>query len=268
MLSVIVSSHNPAYFNALTKNIEVTCGVKTEIIKIENPGKMGICEAYNKGASKASFSYLLFLHEDVEFKENNWGLNLISHLNNPSTGIVGLAGSVYVPKAPSGWYIAKQKAPVEKTKAFAVDGVFLAIKKEIFKEISFNESVEGFHGYDLDISLRTAKKYNNYIVNDIIIEHFSSGNPNKQWLDNNIKIRRNIGSQFQLENNSTLEKIAYVNFLKAYFSYYKITLRNVLNTLEFYPLTKIGFLDHLEIFKHYFYFFKYKKMYHKKYESI
>lgn len=269
MLSIIISSHNISYFNALTENIEKTCGVKNEIIKIDNPGAMGICKAYNLGASKASFCNLLFLHEDVKFKEKNWGKIIIDHLADSSTGIIGVAGSAYVPVAPSGWYITKQHShKVGKTKILAVDGVFLAITNKHFTEFLFNEAVEGFHGYDLDISLRVAKKYSNYIVDDIKIEHFSSGNPNKQWLDNNIQIRRNIGSKFQEKNNPFLEKQAYINFLKSYFSYNRITLKNILKTLEFYPYTKITFMDHFEIFKQYFYFYRFRKMFHKRYKSF
>lgn len=268
MLSIVVSSHNKSFFNALTKNIEHTCGTVTEIIKIDNPGTMGLCKAYNKGALQASFPNILFLHEDVEFREKNWGQRLINHLNDAETGIIGLAGSSYVPVAPSGWFIAKQKNNSQKTKAFAVDGVFLAMRLKHFKEFSFNENVQGFHGYDLDISLRVAKKYNNYIVNDILIDHFSAGKPNQQWLDNNIQIRKNIGNTYQNVINSTLEKTAYINFVKAYFSYYKITSTNILKTFEFYPFTKIKLNDHFEILKMYYFLLKYRKMYHKKYKSI
>ena len=65
MLSIIISSYQPHYYTALEKNIAATCGVEYELIKIDNPGLMGLCQAYNKGAEKAKYEYLLFLHEDV-----------------------------------------------------------------------------------------------------------------------------------------------------------------------------------------------------------
>ncbi|HBR11511.1 MAG TPA: hypothetical protein DD740_04740 [Chryseobacterium sp.] len=73
MLSIIISSYQPDYFAALEKNIAETCGIPYEIVKIDNPGVMGICEAYNKGAALAQYENLLFLHEDVEFETKDWG---------------------------------------------------------------------------------------------------------------------------------------------------------------------------------------------------
>ena len=103
MLSIIISSYQPTFFNALKENIGETCGIPFEVIKIENNGQMGICEAYNRGAEKAQYDNLLFLHEDVLFHTKNWGNTLINLLKKGNTGTVGLAGSNYVPYAPSTW---------------------------------------------------------------------------------------------------------------------------------------------------------------------
>ncbi|MFX5306134.1 glycosyltransferase, partial [Acinetobacter baumannii] len=62
---------------------------------------MSITEAYNSGAEKSTFENLLFLHEDIIFYTRNWGNKLLHHLQKESTGIVGVAGSSYVPFAPS-----------------------------------------------------------------------------------------------------------------------------------------------------------------------
>ena len=94
MLSIIVSSYQPENFSALEKNIAETCGVDYELIKIDNPGIMGIPKAYNKGAKKARFENLLFLHEDVLFHTQNWGenvagvLSILSILAKATIGIV------------------------------------------------------------------------------------------------------------------------------------------------------------------------------------
>lgn len=62
MLSIIISSYQPQFYSALEKNIAETIGIPYEIIKIDNPNLMGICEAYNKGASLSKYDYLLFVH--------------------------------------------------------------------------------------------------------------------------------------------------------------------------------------------------------------
>lgn len=284
MISIIISSYLPHYFSALEKNIAETIGVPFEIIKIDNPGLMGICEAYNKGGDKAQYDNLIFTHEDILFKTNNWGQKLISHLDQKSTGIIGLAGSSYVPSAPSSWTVSEeynfvnilqgnknnsesfsiQTTKENRNKVFAVDGVFLGIKREKFNLFKFNESLlNGFHGYDLDFSLRVSEKFQNYVVDDILIQHFSEGNLDKKWLDSNIKVRENTHFSFQKVFDSKTEKKAFSGFLYNYFKYYPITRKNILITLQFYP-KKLKFKDHMEILKKYFNYIRYAGSMNKK----
>lgn len=276
MLSIIIASYQPHYYKALENNVANTIGIPYEILKVDNPGKMGICEAYNKGASQAQYDYLLFVHEDIIFHTNNWGQLLINHLSKENTGVVGLAGSNYVPKAPIGWFIFDEKYNFknyiqnnkEKTnpepklmtrsfaKVFGLDGVFLAVKKSVYHEFLFDESVKGFHGYDLDFSLRVATKYDNYVLGDIIIEHFSLGNPDKTWFDNNIQIRKKINHHFHENFDETLETTMFHHFLRNYFSYYTCNLKSIFFTLSFFP-KKVSLKNKYQIMRGYlFYFFK------------
>ncbi|MBU4539356.1 MAG: glycosyltransferase family protein [Weeksellaceae bacterium] len=262
MLSIIISTYKPHNFTALEKNITETAGIPFEIIKIENPGTMGICEAYNSGAEKAKFENLLFLHDDVEFKTKNWVTILIKHLKDPETGALGVAGSNYIPSAPSGWFIEKGQKEMKENKspAIALDGVFLSCTKAKFDNVRFNEEqIKGFHGYDCDFSLRMAKFYQNYIVHDIKIEHFSGGNPDRLFLDNNIKIRLNLGSNFNHLSNSQTETIAFRSFLRFYFKYYPVTVRNLCFTLRFFPFSKTRFNDQFQILTTYLQVIKYRK---------
>lgn len=261
MLSIIVSTYKPHNFAALEQNITDTAGIAFEIIKIENPGIMGICEAYNSGVKKANFENLLFIHDDIEFKTQNWGSILILHLKDQDTGVLGVAGSNYVPTAPSGWFIEKKQkeSTSEKQKAIALDGVFLSCTKAKFNNIKFNETyIKGFHGYDYEFCLRMAKLYQNYIIHDIQIVHLSNGNPDKLFLDNNIKIRLSLGSNFKHSIKSETEKTAFKNFLKNYFKYYSLTAKNLFFTFRFFPFTKTSFRDQFEILKLYLSFIKYR----------
>ncbi|SIQ04553.1 Glycosyltransferase like family protein [Chryseobacterium sp. RU37D] len=284
MLSIIISSYLPDYFSALEKNIAETIGMPYEIIKIENPGLMGICEAYNKGAKQAKFNYLLFTHEDILFKSENWGQILTSHLDKENTGIIGLAGSSYVPSAPSSWTVSEkynyinilqgnkkntEYFPIKTTKenrnkVFAVDGVFLGIKKENYDQFTFNEALlKGFHGYDLDFSLRVSKKFQNYVIDDILIQHFSGGNLDKNWLDANIKVREHADSGFQKDTDPETEKKAFSGFLYNFFRYYPVNRKNILLTFRFYP-KKLNFKGHLELAKKYYSYIRYARSINKK----
>ena len=65
---------------------------------------MSISAAYNKGARKAKYNYLLFIHEDIKFLENNWGQELLqSHNSNDNIGIIGLAGGTKKFPLPTGF---------------------------------------------------------------------------------------------------------------------------------------------------------------------
>ncbi len=193
MLSIIISSHNDDYFDRLKQNILKTCGVLHEVIRIYNPGRYSICEAYNIGGDKASYPYLLFCHEDIEFLTFNWGMNLIDRLKDKECGIIGVGGSAYYPNVPIGWweldpiinlqqvengrnvkYQIEQYEPVQ-----VLDGVLLGMRCDIYQEFKFNEDLKDFHGYDIDISWRTSFNFTNYVSNDILIHHFSNGKPDK-----------------------------------------------------------------------------------------
>lgn len=258
MISIIISSYKPDYFRSVEKNIAETCGISYEIIKVDNPGLMGTSEAYNKGALLATYDILLFIHEDIKFITTNWGSRLLNHHLLERAGIIGLAGGKYVPSAPSGWYTDNENALINiiqgkkgefNTKiltfsgvqrAYALDGVFLSVKKQIFKQYKFDEHLKGYHGYDTEITLRIAKNYINYVISDILIEHFSAGNPDQQWFKENMYIRKKLGSDFKHLINKNLEFNLYRKFITQYFEYYPKTYRNLLKTLGFFPLLKIG----------------------------
>lgn len=247
---------------------------------------MGIAEAYNKGAKKARFENLLFLHEDVLFHTQNWGEKLIKHLEDPKTGVVGVAGSDYVPTAPCGWYISGRSflhliqnnkshshpqhinnTSQNKHRAYAVDGVFLAVQKSKFNNFRFDEKIGGFHAYDLDISLRFAKKYKNYVIGDILLEHFSEGSPDKNFLEGNIAVRKKYGSAFQSIHDSKTEKRCFEEFLYHYYRHYGISFINAFKTLRFVPTGRISFKDYIFLIKAYYRYFKYQKYFKEKFAT-
>lgn len=274
MLSIIISSYQENYYSTLEKNIRETIGLPYEIIKIDNPGKIGICEAYNNGASRAKYDYLLFIHEDIIFHTYNWGELLINHLSKENIGVVGVAGSSYVPKAPISWNVpddnyvflnliqntkernnSKLYSNInDSAKVFALDGVFLAIKKSVYNKFLFDEVVKGFHGYDTDFSLRVATEYDNYVISNILIEHFSKGNPDKNFFDNNIQIRRKIKNNFNKTFEENIEKCSFQIFIEKYFRYYKFNFKNIIFTLKFLPLN-LRFKSYISIIKSYLYYF-------------
>ncbi len=272
MLSIIISSYQDKFYSALEQNIAETIGIPHEIIKIDNPNLMGICEAYNKGALLSKYDYLLFIHEDVIFHTKEWGQKLINHLETENIGVIGVAGSNYVPKAPIGWHlpdnrfnflnlIQNNKAKTNPQlfnnidspqKVFALDGVFIGVKKDIYLKFGFDENLKGFHGYDLDLSLRIAQKYQNVVINDILIEHFSIGNPDLEWFNANIYVRNNLDYQYNKIDES-VEELTFQIFLNNFFKYNKINFRNLIFTFKFlsYKVFDNSFLNILKVYLYY-----------------
>lgn len=289
MLSIIISTYKPDLLKQVTQNIAETIVLtEYEIIPVHNPGLMGICEAYNTGAQEAKYDNLLFVHEDVLFRTENWGEKLIQHLSSPEVGVVGVAGSDYVPTAPSGWYVNSMQhqflhliqntkegdqakydnfVTENKHRVYALDGVFLAMRKEVFSKIKFNEDLKGFHGYDLDISLHSAKNYENYVIGDILIEHFSLGAPNKDWLDANVLIRKKYGAQYQNKMNAEIEVERFQGFLYSYFQFYGISLKTTAETLRFIPIGRIRSSQLRTLMKKYYHFFKYRSYFKEKFKT-
>lgn len=290
MLSIIISSYQQQYYHQLVKNISETIGTdfRYEIIQIWNPNMMSITKAYNLGASKAQFENLLFLHEDLIFHTKDWGAKLIKHFYIPNVGILGLAGSNYVPAAPCSWTVTEkynfinilqgnknnqEVILLNTTQAninpvFAVDGVFLAIKKEIYNLFKFDEDIAGFHGYDLDFSLRVSKKRQNFIIDNILIEHFSKGNPDKKWFDTNVLIKQKLGADFHKKKDRDTEKKIFLFFLHGYFKYYPINIKNIVFTLQFFPMKSLIFKDYFSIAKKYVNYIKYSSQINKKNKGV
>ena len=209
MISVIVSSHKEIDFFGFSQSLFETIGVPYELIKIENPGQFSISKAYNLGAEKAKFEYLIFVHEDVVFVTPGWG---IKHMNlyktHPELGIVGVAGSMKKSSLPTGWgtgtgefdrihliQIHNKKEEFQSTgkstDRFEVvrvlDGVFLSTTKEIWSNFRFDENLQGYHLYDIDFSLRVSQKWKAIISYEILLKHFSSGNYNSDWVDKTLE---------------------------------------------------------------------------------
>jgi hypothetical protein len=66
--------------------------------------------------------------------------------------------------------------------AVAVDGLFFAIRKELFPTIQFDErTFDRFHFYDLDICMQVRKTHKIIVTSKILVKHFSGGSFRETW---------------------------------------------------------------------------------------
>jgi hypothetical protein len=246
MLSIIVCSRSAKLLEKFIENIQKTIGVDYEIISIDNSeNKYSIFSAYNEGFARSKYLYLCFVHEDVVFHTQNWGKIVIDHLQDPKTGILGLAGGDLAPVVPAMWWALTptekiiQTDPTEKKPSLnncypinydkptrsvvLLDGVFLCMRRQLFENIKFDETLCGFHSYDFDISIQSILAgYYNYVIFDVSVEHFSMGNMNGEYYRNLIKVYKKWEKQLPLvehkiskeDQKSLIPKIEERNLLR------------------------------------------------------
>lgn len=213
MLSIIVCTVKPEQFEALASNIEATIGqsVDYELIGIDNrENNDSLACVYNRGAGKARYPNLLFVHEDVRFLTSGWYAMVCDRLAAPDCGVIGFAGTKYKTHAPSGWWTTEevnvahllqgdaggQRAlHINDNAAFeevaVLDGFCMFVPARVWREHPFDEvHLKGFHCYDIDFSLEVGAAYTNYVCCTIEVVHLSYGNFDDRWLRTMIEMHR------------------------------------------------------------------------------
>jgi hypothetical protein len=177
-----------------------------EVIEIINNGE-SLTKCYNRGLKQAKNDIVVFCHDDITIETKQWGNKLIKQFKeNEHIGIIGVAGSKFMNKTGRWWddrknmygrvrhthggkswlssYSPDQGNNLEDV--LNVDGVWFSVSKKRLK-VNFDESVEGFHFYDVDFSFR------NYldgcgvaVTTKIRINHLSIGETNDEWEVNRV----------------------------------------------------------------------------------
>lgn len=210
MISIIVCTQHSDTLSVFKDTIKQTIGVEYELVIVDNSDNLySIFTAYNKGLEICRFPYVCFVHDDVLFRTQDWGQAVCKHLNDPTCGIIGVCGGSIYPRVPTAWsfventkYILQSDKVKSKTILYqsqgynndsykqvaTLDGVFLCARKSLFDTIRFDDSTfEGFHCYDIDICLQALSMgLENRAINNVLIEHFSHGSLNRQWIENSL----------------------------------------------------------------------------------
>lgn len=154
--------------------------------------------------------------------------------------------------------LIEKRLATNNNDAVLLDGVFIGVKKEIWNKIKFNERLlKNFHGYDIDFSIRVSKHYNNYIINDIHLTHFSEGTPNKKWFEELTKVyQHNKG--FINRSKIDLKDIRHIELYFRYLRSYNFTKKDRIRLfLKFHNPLRYTLIDIYRILKMlHFYTFK------------
>jgi hypothetical protein len=228
MISIVYSTRkeNPEF----KQHLKNTCGIlndKLEIIEYVNEGKYSLTELYNKGLNESKYDKVVFCHDDINFETDNWGKKLLKLLSkNEEFGIVGVAGSRELPKSGKWWenpnhiygqvyhkhngkkWLSKysDKTPNFIDDVVIVDGLFFLVDKNKIK-VNFDETVEGFHFYDVDFCYRNFKEGVRVgVVSDIDITHMSIGMTNEEWEKNREIFSEKYSNDLPVKSNKIFNK--------------------------------------------------------------
>lgn len=243
MLTIVycTRSSNPGYTEELKKSSGISKYV--EVIEIVNNGE-SLTKCYNRGLKQATNDIVVFLHDDLLFnKTTNWGSKLLKHFEKSDYGVIGVAGSQHLPESGV-WYENRRKmiGQVYHTNggktwqnkysnsfgndicdAIVVDGLFFAVDKKRIKK-DFDETVEGFHYYDVSFC------FSNYIegvkigvVTDIKINHKSIGITNEEWEKNRLLFVEKYKDKLPVYIKRTFKKGEKIKVLLGCLSFQNLT---------------------------------------------
>jgi hypothetical protein len=196
------------------------------VIEIINNGE-SLTKAYNRGLKQATNDIVVFCHDDITIETNNWGPKLLKQFErHPEYGIMGVAGTKYLASSGQWWenkkkmygrvahthegktwlssYSEDMAHDIEET--VIVDGVFFVVDKRKLK-VDFNETVEGFHFYDVTLCLE------NYlqgvkvgVITTVRVNHKSIGMTNESWEANRLIFAEKFKDNLPINIKKVLRK--------------------------------------------------------------
>ena len=207
-------------------------------------GGESLTKAYNRGLEQAKNDVVVFCHDDINIETKQWGNKLLKQFErNPEYAIIGVAGSKNMPVSGKWWENPKQMyGRVKHTKdgkswlsAYSddlgqeleevvnIDGVFFSVHKSRIKQ-GFNESVKGFHFYDVTFSFENYLSGVKVGVSTLIkINHHSIGITNDEWEKNRIEFANKFAPNLPANIKRVLRKGEKLNVLIAALSFSQFT---------------------------------------------
>lgn len=223
MISIIICSRKKEIDINLSENIKKTIGCEYELIVIDNSqNQYSVFEAYNLGINKSTGDYWCFIHDDILFHSQDWGKEVERIFNEDvKIGLIGIAGSKIKTKMPSAWWDCPHELMVvnvihglqnnqkdvqyygfdasNNVEVSVIDGVFMVAKSN--ESVFFDESLKGFHHYDIFLCLQYLKQQFKIVVtNQVLIEHFLVGTVNESWVKSAMIFDKQYSKMLPLNN--------------------------------------------------------------------
>lgn len=212
--------HNQAFIDYIQK----TCMYKeVQVIEKINNGNKSLSKVYNEILDEAQYNIVVLCHDDIEFETNRWGDKILKHFSkNPEFGILGLAGSKFLPKSSQWWAVPNTMYGIVNHKhegkkwtsqysnnlgnnieeTVLVDGLFIALDKTKIKH-KFDENIKGFHFYDLGFCIPNfLSGLKIGVIFDVRVTHLSIGQTNQSWEENRILFSEKYSESLPIDINN------------------------------------------------------------------
>jgi hypothetical protein len=221
-------SHNQEYIDYLQKT---SMYKDVEVIEKINNGDKSLSEVYNEILSESKYDVVVLCHDDLEFDTKNWGDKVLKHITkNPEYGIFGLAGSKYLDSNAKWWEVNSTMYGIVNHKhqgkkwtsmyskdlgnkvedVVLVDGLFIVVNKNKIKH-NFDESIKGFHFYDLGFCLPNfVDGVKVGVMFDVRVTHLSIGQTNQQWEDNRIEFSKRYENDLPIDINDKSQSETFI----------------------------------------------------------
>lgn len=218
--------HNPEFIEYLKKSSGFK---KINVIEKINNGEKSLSQVYNEILNESETEVVVLCHDDIYFDSTSWYHKILKHFEKNDYGILGVAGTTFMSESGMWWEDRKKMFGIvnhehggkkwqskysedlgKKIKqTIIVDGLFMAIHKKRIKE-SFDETVDGFHFYDINFCFPNyLKNVKIGVVTDIRITHKSIGATDQSWENNRLlfsaKYKENLPCIIPYENDSKLK---------------------------------------------------------------
>jgi len=198
-ISIVTCSDDDAQYAAMAASYgRALVDWPHDIVRIADA--RSIAEGYTRGAAAATGEIVIFSHDDVELLAADFGPRLARRLAEcdvlgvagatratgpawPFAGWPFLHGSVIYPEA-IGYRVTVYSRTAPLARGIRVmDGVFLAMRREVALRIGWDaDTCDGFHGYDVDFTLRAAQAgLRLAVASDLGVVHRSYGSFDERW---------------------------------------------------------------------------------------
>jgi len=228
MTTLIICSIDDARFNQTAQMYRRFWPVdQLQILHIKSP--RSLAQGYNQGLAVAGGDNIILSHDDIEILSPDLAQRVSTHLSH--FDIVGVAGTTllghprWLQAGPphifgqvahpdpevAGYVVDIYSASCRVVGSIqALDGVFLAMRREVAQAIKFDEATfDGFHLYDLDFTFRAYQAgFKLAVACDIQLLHHSIGNYDDTW--------KEYGRRFLDKHLSRLSPMPPKNFLWAW----------------------------------------------------